>query len=463
MKTALRGKGAARCMVWAAAAFAGAAQAQDPGALNGFRLPPAPTASGVPAEGPVDSEHPVATPTSPTLPSRTPQPAASETPRITLPAVTTAPPRERVRQAEEPRFAPVPMRDLTRPQAEPEAAIEPDPAEVASAEPTPRSTQAPQPARPDAGWGWWLPLLLGLFGLLTIGLFFWWLGRPHKRPKAAEAQPSAPEPSAPAALPPVARTGPRRFLDPPIDPVQPAATRKPQPVVAPPQPRVAATPEAPSRPAPVQMPRPAPEPVAETPRPVAETPPPPPVPVAEPASEAGPQAALDPIGVTLTVRSLQISLVYATLAYLLEVTNRSDTPLTGLRVFGDMISAHASQTSGQQLLLAGSAIEKKHEIASLAPGESTTLKGQIRLPLAEVLPVRAGQAQLFVPLARFLVEATDTPDASHVYSLGQRGDRDDGGMSAFRIDLGPQLFREVLQREVDVARWLQANAARKAG
>lgn len=450
MGIAVRGKHAARCMILTATALAGSAQAQDPGALNGFRLPPAPSPSAAPVEGPVDSEHPVAAPASPT-----PQPSASGTPRITLPPVS-APQREPARQGVEPRFEAMPMRELNRPVAQPET-IEPAPAEAASTAPAPTSTEAPLPARPDSGWGWWFPLVLGLAGLLTIGFFFWWLSRPDKRPKvttAAEPEPG-PQPSAPAALPPIARQGQRRFLDPPAapeQPSQPAAAPDPPPVAAPPPAQVDTTPEPLARPAPVQIPRAAPPPPPETgPAPVPS------------ASAPRPEVAASPLAVAFVARSLQISLVYATLAYQLDVTNRGDAPLAALRVFGDMIAAHASQTRTQQLSLAGSAIEKKHEIAVLAPGESVTLKGQIRLPLAEVLPVRAGQAELLVPLARFLVEATGCPDASHIYSLGQRGDRADGGMSAFRIDLGPQLFREILQREVDVARWLQAEAARKAG
>lgn len=444
MGIALWGKGAARCMALAAVTFACAAQAQDPGALNGFRLPPAPSPSAAPVEGPVDTEHPVATPTSPT-----PQPSASVIPRISLPPAVE-PQRERIRpQAEEPRFVPVPVRQPT-PTTAAEEAVEPTPADSARAEPAPVSTEAPQPARPDAGWGWWLPLLLGSMGLLTIGLFFWWLSRPYKRPKAAavaapEPAPRAePEPSAPATLTPLARATPRRFLDPPVEPV---ATPDPESVVASP-PQVIAAPEPEPRPAPVPVPPPAP-------RPVAAPPPPPPAP--------RPDVAANPLALAFVPRSLQISLVYATLAYQLELTNHGEAPLTALRIFGDMISAHASQTSGQQLSLADAAIEKKHEIATLAPGEIATLKGQIRLPLTEVLPVRAGPAELFVPLARFLVEANECPDVSHIFSLGQLSGRADGGMSAFRIDLGPQLFREIEQREIDIARWLSADARRRVG
>lgn len=438
----------------AAAAFAGAAQAQDPGALNGFRLPPAPSPTSAPVEGPVDAEHPVATPTTP---------VQQQPPRITLPDVTT-PERERVRPpAAERRFEPVAIPEPTSIAPEPEEATEPAPEAVTSAAPAPISTEAPQPARPDDGWGWWLPALLGLAGLLTIGLFFWWLSRPYKRPKpAAFAEPeparrTEPEPSAPAALTPIARQGPRRFLDPPAEPVTPPAAEPaavPQPAPQP-APQAAATPEPKPRPAPVQIPRPAPQPVAAPP------PPPPSAPTPAAAGEPAPRPATTahPLFLSFTPRSLQISLVYATLAYQLDLSNRGEAPLTALRIFGDMISAHASQSSGQQLSLAHSAIEKKHEVASLAPGETATLKGQILLPLSEVLPVRAGKAELFVPLARFLVEATGSPDLSRIYSLGQRADRTDGSMSPFRIDLGPQLFREILHREVDVARWLQ----RKAG
>jgi hypothetical protein len=155
------------------------------------------------------------------------------------------------------------------------------------------------------------------------------------------------------------------------------------------------------------------------------------------------------------------------LSYQLELANRGDAALASLRVAGDMISGHASLPTWQQLSLDGQELELKHEVAALAPGEAATLKGELRVPLAEILPLRAGTAVLFAPLARFRVEATregrDALADTRIFTIGQPSERPGGAMQPFRLDLGPQLFRQVEQREVDLSRWLPLDEARRAG
>jgi hypothetical protein len=128
-----------------------------------------------------------------------------------------------------------------------------------------------------------------------------------------------------------------------------------------------------------------------------------------------------------------------------------------------MISAHASLPSWQQLL-PGEGLARKHEIAKLARGETASFTGELQLALSEVLPLHAGAAQLFVPLARFLIEAEAGKLAdTHIFSIGQPGMRSEDTMAPFRLDLGPQSFRPIDQREIDIARWLPVDAERRVG
>ena len=43
-------------------------------------------------------------------------------------------------------------------------------------------------------------------------------------------------------------------------------------------------------------------------------------------------------------------------------------------------------------------------IAALVPGETLALSGELSCPIAEILPLRAGAALLFAPLARFRID-----------------------------------------------------------
>lgn len=147
---------------------------------------------------------------------------------------------------------------------------------------------------------------------------------------------------------------------------------------------------------------------------------------------------------------MSATLVNATLAYRLAVTNSGDVTLTNVDVGGDMISAHASRPVEEQLGQDGAPLASLHAISGLAPGESITIAGELRLPLAAILPIRRGDAALFVPLARFAIMATD-PEGRVVgmrraFLVGQSRSATADKLQPFRLDLGPRLYSELGQR-----------------
>lgn len=417
-----------RSVAMAALVFACAAQAQNPGSVDDYRLPPAPSPAAPAAQGPVDSQNPVARPSTPAPASpSTQEPSAqpAAVPRIELPeAPSTAAPAgpQRVQRRERP----VATQALPTPAAAPTDTT--DTAVTTEAAGPPVALPAPVPApaadtpaasasgtRPDV----WLAVAAG--GALlaaAIGILLWRRRKPTPTP-ADEPMFEAPAVDAPAIEP---------------EPASPAATPAPNPAPPP-------FAEAASRP----MPHPA--------------------------------FAAPPLDIQLTVETLRLSVVYATLSYRLTLTNPGQAPLGTLRISGDLASGHASLPIGQQLLLDGDGLDGQHELPGLAPGETAALKGELRLPLAQVIPLRAGSALFFAPLARFLIEAggKDEPGAnpsanpsarfseSRVFTVGLPSDRPGGSMQPLRLDLGPQLFRELDQREIDLAQWLPLDAARRAG
>jgi hypothetical protein len=173
-----------------------------------------------------------------------------------------------------------------------------------------------------------------------------------------------------------------------------------------------------------------------------------------------------PLALMLEPQSLRLSFVYATLTYRIELTNRTGGTLTALRVSADLTSGHASQPVWQQLSPLASELGERHVAAKLAPGEVLTLTGELQLPLAEVLPLRAASAAMFAPLARFHVEGRRDGGApiveARVFTFGQPSPRGGDTMEAIRLDLGPRLIRPVDMREIDTAPWLQRETERAA-
>ena len=186
-----------------------------------------------------------------------------------------------------------------------------------------------------------------------------------------------------------------------------------------------------------------------TPYPLAEPQVPAPAPMSTPPAAPLPAAA-SPFDIALHPTRLSVSLVNATLHYELAVTNRAGTALGPVFVAADMIGAHASIPEDSQLARDGSGLELRHEIAALAPGETVRVKGDLRLPLSAVTPIRSGTATLLVPLVRVRAEAPGL-SATRVLVVGEPSATQDGRLRPFRLDAGPRIFGSVSQREVAAA------------
>lgn len=413
------------------------AQAQS---VNDFKLPQG-TSTPAPAPrsaGPVDPEQVVVLPRPRPTASATPA-APSASPTLNLPtapvqpaatagagsAPAAAPQRRRAVES----AVPSPARTAFPAATPSDAALAvpgaPDTAATPAAAPgfsfgqpaAPVTAPAPQP---DAGWNWWA--ILAVLGAIAAAAFaaMWWRQR-QAAPLAITFEPPMPRASAANSDPvPAAPVAP------------PEAPPAPQPAVPP-----APTPEVP--PAPV-------EPIAP-PAPIEA---PGDIPPESPAASAA--AAAHPLVLALEARRLSASLMATTLTYRLVLTNTSAAPLSAVAVEGDMIGAHASLPPEQQLANRAENLELRHAAVSLAPGESVEFSGDLRLPLAAITPIRAGNAAYFVPLARFRVEASnDTGDqqvAIQTFVVGDQGEDPASPLRPFRLDLGPRTYSRIGQRAV---------------
>jgi hypothetical protein len=133
----------------------------------------------------------------------------------------------------------------------------------------------------------------------------------------------------------------------------------------------------------------------------------------------------------------------ATLAYRLEVANAGTTPLVGLAIGADMISAHASMSREEQLSGPGRAGATVQRIERLEPGESRVVEGEFRVPFTQIVPIRQGNAALLLPLARFRLEAQGAKALVRTFVVGQPGAG--SNLQPFRLDQGPRIYPTLAQ------------------
>ena len=192
-----------------------------------------------------------------------------------------------------------------------------------------------------------------------------------------------------------------------------------------------------------------PAPVVERPRvaPAATSP-------APTLPEALPTLAGSALHLALQATRMSATLVNTTLSYRVAVTNRGREPLHDVRISGDMIAAHASRSASEQLGSTEGSLPELHRIATLAPGESVTLGGDIRLPLVSITPIRRGDAALFVPLARLRGNAQDASGATvaggGTFLVGQEPGASKR-LQPFRLDLGPRNYSKLGQQLLPAA------------
>lgn len=390
-KRAVAGAAMAPAIVAALLAHGPAARAQQD-----YQLPSAtPTPTPPPrAAGPVAEGAPPPTPVA--SPTGTPPVIVLPTPRATpRPAASPSPATDRrappEARAPEPRSAtPSPTPSLT-PSPAASATPEPLPEAAASAVPEPETAPSGAPVASTPDTGGWLWWIGGgALALAVLALAAW---ARRRRPAARD---------------------------------EPAEVQEAEPESAP---SVAAMP----------VPRPAPTPL-----------PPPPAPAPSPVAPAAAR------GLVLTLEAVRLgaTLVNTTLAYRLTATNAGPDALSDIAISGDMIAAHASRSMEEQLGIAGPELPPIGRIERLGPGESAVLEGEFRLPLAAVTPIRHGQAQLFVPVARFDAWASDSAhravSARAAFLVGQDNATASDRLQPFRLDLGPRVWDAIGQRALEI-------------
>jgi hypothetical protein len=172
---------------------------------------------------------------------------------------------------------------------------------------------------------------------------------------------------------------------------------------------------------------------------------------ANPASIAEPPLAATGPQLSIEARAVRLSrsMVYATLSYEVNVTNRGGQPLEDVRLGADLVTAHARIPTEQQLADPLVPLAPVKSFDRLEPGQSVQVSGELRLPVNQIRPIPHGKAVVYVPLLRVRGEAQGMVPAARTFVVGMRSDGMSQRLQPFRLDEMPQTYSPLSQRALD--------------
>ncbi|QZH75427.1 MAG: hypothetical protein JY451_02065 [Erythrobacter sp.] len=112
-------------------------------------------------------------------------------------------------------------------------------------------------------------------------------------------------------------------------------------------------------------------------------------------------ARTDALSLTLFPTRLSIGPTRVLLNWRLELSNNAQDHIVSLRIWSDMVSAHGSIPTEEQLGGPNLDEARLHRIAMLAPFATESIAGEWQMPRDAVRPVDNAPESLILPLARF--------------------------------------------------------------
>ncbi len=164
---------------------------------------------------------------------------------------------------------------------------------------------------------------------------------------------------------------------------------------------------------------------------------------------------------SLTFEPLRFSatLAHAVLPYRLSVTNGGEAPLGPVTIGGDMVAADVAAPPATLSARDAAHLPNLHTLPALAPGETVALRGELRLPLGDIVPLRLGLAALMVPLVRLNIEVREKGRSGRAgaplsrlaqFVVGEPDEDASERLHPFRLDLGPRSWAVAALGGVDL-------------
>ena len=120
---------------------------------------------------------------------------------------------------------------------------------------------------------------------------------------------------------------------------------------------------------------------------------------------------------------------------------------------GDMTSLPATGAQAERFANRQTPLPELHGAASLAPGETMEMIGELRLPLGMAEGISLGDAKMLVPLVRLRLTADIGEQAPlislHHFVVGGVEGAADGHLAPFRLDLGPHNRTDLIARPAE--------------
>ncbi|MFN3989857.1 MAG: hypothetical protein ACK4IS_06330 [Erythrobacter sp.] len=135
----------------------------------------------------------------------------------------------------------------------------------------------------------------------------------------------------------------------------------------------------------------------------------------------------------LAILAATRSVMMFTIEYRLEIANRSPRAVRDLQVTARL--GYPGRT-GEEAALVPSA-ESIQTIERIGPHQSRSITGTLRLPLAEIAPIRQGASPLLIPLLHMILEGAGHPRETRLFVAGTPSPANLGRLQPIRLDTTP--------------------------
>ena len=133
----------------------------------------------------------------------------------------------------------------------------------------------------------------------------------------------------------------------------------------------------------------------------------------------------------------------ATFSCRVTLANRGTAPLENVTIGADLITAHSSIATEDQVSDPARLLPQFGTVARIEPGETVELAHEMRLPTTEIRTVNQGKALLYVPLLRVRAQAGTTAPVARTFIVGTLPQGGAQKLQPFRLDEMPQTYRQI--------------------
>lgn len=152
------------------------------------------------------------------------------------------------------------------------------------------------------------------------------------------------------------------------------------------------------------------------------------------------------LDITLDVISATRSLMMFTLAYRINLANRTDRAVNDLSLAVQLASARRGASNAPS----SGAAQQVLALARIGPHQSRSVSGEIKLPLAEIAILRQGSAALFIPLLHTTLEGEGQQALTRSFVIGTPSTSGAARLHPILLDNTPGSIPGLRAQAVDV-------------